>query len=520
MLRAVAAAAAPLYPSPSTGDEQSGGGGGWVTACLLRCRSILPPESVSAALCASITASGSRGLPGATRVVLDKGAADLANSNGGGAPVSGSSAAAACDAARTVFGQLAAQVAPDRLSRIRPSEHGAQLFRVELRGDRVYDAGGASRAALRDAALDLCFEPTAEAAAEAAAAGLAPPQPGGALRLLVRAPGSGAGGSAKLQHQAAAVWVPQPAAVDDRSLAHFRFLGLLLGACLRTGNVFEADLAPSVWKQLVGEPLGISDLLLTHGEEARRLLSIRGCSTPAEWERLFGCSGGDEEQQQQQQPMWAVRRTGEAELTELVPGGATRPVRFAERRDFAAAALGAHLAEGEAQAAAVRAGLEACVPREALSLLTGRELHRRACGAPEVSAADRRAATQASGVSAERLQWFWECVEEMTAQKRSELLAFATGRGRLPPAVSRGGGGGGGGAAGAAQRPAGQVFLNLTGISSAGPERLMTSGTCGSYLNLPPWPSKAVMRSKILLCVRMPLSHPPVPDSASSMLDS
>ena len=53
-------------------------------------------------------------------------------------------------------------------------------------------------------------------------------------------------------------------------------------------------------------------------------------------------------------------------------------------------------------------------------------------GEPEVPLEKLQAEATVS-LSSDRKMWFWQSVEAMTAQQRSKLLRFVTGRSRLVP---------------------------------------------------------------------------------------
>lgn len=51
-----------------------------------------------------------------------------------------------------------------------------------------------------------------------------------------------------------------PAMTSYEALRHFKFLGILMGVSIRTKKPLNLHLAPSVWKQLVGIELKLSDI--------------------------------------------------------------------------------------------------------------------------------------------------------------------------------------------------------------------------------------------------------------------
>lgn len=53
-------------------------------------------------------------------------------------------------------------------------------------------------------------------------------------------------------------WVLNPRKFD--SLPHYEFLGILMGACIRTGVHLTLDLPSLVWRTIVAEPPTLADL--------------------------------------------------------------------------------------------------------------------------------------------------------------------------------------------------------------------------------------------------------------------
>ena len=91
------------------------------------------------------------------------------------------------------------------------------------------------------------------------------------------------------------------------------------------------------------------------------------------------------------------------------------------------------------------------------------------------------------------MQWFWEIVEEMTADQQRKLLKFMTSCSRQPllgfkslaplPCVH-------------------QVRLNEEEYGTDGKEvKLPTSATCMNLLKLPNYRSKALMKAKLLYAI-------------------
>jgi hypothetical protein len=121
------------------------------------------------------------------------------------------------------------------------------------------------------------------------------------------------------------------------------------------------------------------------------------------------------------------------------------------------------------------------VPPEALSLLTWRDLASRAGGVSDWTVAELRALTDADASSStDRAVFaaFWEALETMTREERAGVLAFATGRSRLPAP-------GADGAGGLARSGSGAHVLRLDVKHGSADGGLPTASTCSWALHLP-----------------------------------
>jgi len=141
------------------------------------------------------------------------------------------------------------------------------------------------------------------------------------------------------------------------------------------------------------------------------------------------------------------------------------------------------------QMAQVRHGFEELASRAVLEkFVTERELSTVLIGSADVDVADWRLHSVAKGFgpSAPQVQWFWEVLNEATAESRLHILTWTTGLARAPL----------GGFA--------HMHLAFTLQCDAAPEhadRLPVAHTCGFQLDLPLYSSKQVLCSKLLQAV-------------------
>ena len=89
------------------------------------------------------------------------------------------------------------------------------------------------------------------------------------------------------------------------------------------------------------------------------------------------------------------------------------------------------------------------------------------------------------------VRWFWEVVRELTAEQRSQLLAFATGCGRVPV-------GGFADLSGYAGRTHG---FQLSVLAYDARNATVKGATCFNELKIQRYPSKAALRERLLSAI-------------------
>ncbi|XP_026277054.2 E3 ubiquitin-protein ligase HERC2 [Frankliniella occidentalis] len=209
-----------------------------------------------------------------------------------------------------------------------------------------------------------------------------------------------------------------PAARSPLHLTMFRFLGVLMGVAVRTGNPLSLSLAEPVWKQLAGEPLTPADLTEVDRDYVPGLLCIRDMSPD---EKLF-------------QTLEIAFSTPSASGVEMPLSTRHRRITPENRHEYIQLALNYRLHEFDQQVAAVREGLARVVPVPLLALFRGYELETMVCGSPDIPLALLKSVATYRGVDAGAplVRWFWEVMEEFNTQERSLFLRFVWGRTRLP----------------------------------------------------------------------------------------
>jgi len=128
-------------------------------------------------------------------------------------------------------------------------------------------------------------------------------------------------------------------------------------------------------------------------------------------------------------------------------------------------------------------GLQEIVPREYLVIFTPEMLHLLVCGVDDVDPDQLEQMTDVTPSEFKNepvVQWFFECVREMTPQDRCLLLAFSTGASSLPSKDAR--------------------FRIMRGDDDI--DALPTAHTCFKSIVLPRYQSKEQLQQKLLLAIR------------------
>uniref|UniRef100_A0A2K5F6F8 E3 ubiquitin-protein ligase HACE1 n=1 Tax=Aotus nancymaae TaxID=37293 RepID=A0A2K5F6F8_AOTNA len=137
-------------------------------------------------------------------------------------------------------------------------------------------------------------------------------------------------------------------------------------------------------------------------------------------------------------------------------------------------------------------GFHMFIPPSLIQLFDEYELELLLSGMPEIDVSDWLKNTEyTSGYEREDpvIQWFWEVVEDITQEERVLLLQFVTGSSRVPHG-------------GFANIMGGSGLQNFT-IAAVPytPNLLPTSSTCINMLKLPEYPSKEILKDRLLVAL-------------------
>eukprot|EP00455_Lapot_gusevi_P029999 TRINITY_DN3217_c0_g3_i2.p1 TRINITY_DN3217_c0_g3~~TRINITY_DN3217_c0_g3_i2.p1 ORF type:complete len:407 (+),score=138.04 TRINITY_DN3217_c0_g3_i2:482-1702(+) len=348
------------------------------------------------------------------------------------------------DGLMSVFGQLFSQLRNVRYGRFL-GKRDQQMWSCDFQGEGSIDVGGPYRECLVNACADLMSTATP---------------------LFIRCPNGK--NDVGLNREK---WIPNPQATSVVRLAMFEFVGVLMGVALTTQAPLPLDLPSVVWKTLLEVPCQTSDL------EMYDHLCVQALK---EMNKL------DADQFESLVDEHFTTRLASGQEVELKEGGRTIPVTAASRQEFSQLVIQRRLMETQPMSRAIKKGLNAVVPPGLLSLFSWHDLQIMVCGNPNIDIEALRRHTVYRGLSASSplVKYLWQALTSFTQEERQLFLRFVWGRNRLP----------------ATDADWGQQFT-LHALHTAPPDALPIAHTCFFSLDLPPYPSYEILRSKVLYAI-------------------
>ena len=250
--------------------------------------------------------------------------------------------------------------------------------------------------------------------------------------LLIQCPNAvrGAGGSST------GAYLPNPVhARNPRALSMLEFLGKLMGLSLRTKACLPFAFPSLVWRAVAGgAPAGHADLEDMDTLFARYLTAVASASSSDDGDGGVDALSGEAKPPISSEADFArafpdarwVAPNAEGEEVEVVPGGAHRRVRLADRLAFVEAATAFRLHEFDPQLAAIRRGLGTIVPLRAMSLFSAAEVEVLVSGRPDIDVDTLRRHTKYEGgygPSHPVVQRFWRVLAAMTPEERAGYVS-------------------------------------------------------------------------------------------------
>jgi len=339
-----------------------------------------------------------------------------------------------------------------------------RCFYVKFKGEGVSDEGGPFREIFNDVIAEL---------------------ESSNLPLFIRVPNyhSAVGGNRES-------WLPNPGC-DKLDL--FYFLGQLIGIALRCEIQLSLNLAPIVWKKLVGLPVHVGDLEAVDKTTVDFLFRMERMMVekkihPSDDSQLS--EGFLEELFEQEFQVNKFTCTlSDGSQAELLPGGAQKPLTNANRSQWITLVVYKRLHEADAQISALRSGLASVVPLDILSVLTPEELEQCICGRPDFKVDILRSIVVYEGKVKEEdahIRFFWDTMNELNPSQKSQFLRFVWARSRLP----------------ALSPDVKFTIMEPDPKDIAQPDmRMPHSSTCFFKLRIPPYTNKDVLKKRLLFAI-------------------
>ncbi|XP_038067988.1 E3 ubiquitin-protein ligase HECTD3-like [Patiria miniata] len=280
------------------------------------------------------------------------------------------------------------------------SESYSQWWECKFLSEGIIDQGGGFRDSLADIAEELC------------PVGGEQPVP---LPFFVRTLNQRLDNSNVYRD----MYVPNPSC---KLFAKYEWIGLLMGACLRSKEHLVLALPSFIWKLLAGERVTWTKDFKTVDDAAVKLLESFQRMDKETYEANFAS-----------ELTFTTMLSDQSEV-ELVTKGSEVNVTYEDRLEYCRLVQAARMDENKEQVESMRQGLLRVVPQAVLDLLTWQELEKKICGDPEISVAALRKTTffEDLGQSDTRVKYLWEAMTNFTNEDRSRFLRFVTGRRRLP----------------------------------------------------------------------------------------
>jgi hypothetical protein len=312
----------------------------------------------------------------------------------------------------TVFCQTMDKVGgfPDKYPLLQTKTKGValQFWEVTFDGEGGIDYGGLFRDSLRE----ICGELQCQ----------------GSLDLILPCPNN--------KYMIAAhqdKWILNSERTSGRDLSEYAFIGRILSASIHSQSSLELDLAPHIWKQLLGQTPTLDDIMAVDERFRASWTAANAAESRAEWDELG---------REWQVRGWQDTLSARAGPCNLSMRDKTGPVDFNDRACYLEMWKAFKLSDeqlGRKQVEAMRSGFLSNVPQDVLPFTEWSEVRRRCCGEPVILVDELKAITSYSNFDGDSEHpvavMFWNVVGSFSQKELRLLLLFTWGQSRMPPQV-------------------------------------------------------------------------------------
>lgn len=272
----------------------------------------------------------------------------------------------------------------------------------------------------------------------------------------------------------------QKSYVQPDHLRYFKFVGRAIAKALFEGCNLECYFVKSVYKMLIGQKLSFKDL---EDFDNNLYVGLNWCLQPqSDIEALY--------------ETFSITNDyfGRPEIVDLIPGGRDIDVTKDNKEYYVERKAYFHLYKNvQQQIDSFLAGFYEIIPRDLISVFTYKELELLISGMPDFKIADLKASTNYNGYTANSPQiiWFWEVMDTLDRTEKGNFLQFVTGSSKVPiegfdhlPAMN------------------GPEKFQISRILAKDAMRLPHGHTCFNQLDLPEYPSKEVLRERLMWAIK------------------
>uniref|UniRef100_A0A3Q0R8S1 E3 ubiquitin-protein ligase HACE1 n=1 Tax=Amphilophus citrinellus TaxID=61819 RepID=A0A3Q0R8S1_AMPCI len=267
--------------------------------------------------------------------------------------------------------------------------------------------------------------------------------------------------------------------VNPDHLNYFRFAGQILGLALYHRHLVNIYFTRSFYKHILGIPVNYQDVSSIDPEYAKNLQWILDNDiSDLGLELTFSVE---------------TDVFGAMEEVPLKPGGISILVTQDNKAEYVQLVTELRMTRAiQPQINAFLQGFHTFIPASLIQLFDEYELELLLSGMPEIDVQDWCRNTEyTSGYDPREpvIQWFWDVVTSLTQEERVLLLQFVTGSSRVPHG-------------GFAYLMGGSGLQKFTIAAVPYTSNLLpTSSTCINMLKLPEYPSKEVLRDRLLVAL-------------------
>lgn len=277
-----------------------------------------------------------------------------------------------------------------------------------------------------------------------------------------------------------ATFQPNPLSfVNAEHLQFFQFIGRIIGKALCDGFSLDVYFTRAFYKHILGQEVTYQDMEDLDPEYYKSLCQLKEINL-------------DKSDLHEYYFVYEEEEFGKIVIKELEPGGSNKRVTEDNKNEFIRKICEMRLTNNiREQINAFLVGFYEMVPKDLIKIFDAKELELLISGLPEVDVQDLKNNTEYHNYTKDTpvIQWFWQIIEQFNQEERAEFLQFVTGSSKVPLEGFK------------ALPGMGGVQKFQIHKSFTGPDRLPTAHTCMNQLDLPEYPTKEILYTRLKLAV-------------------